>query len=134
MMDDEEYIIKRTRPYLELKEELEKTIKKLRPVKYRKRQPYEEQSTKQQKKFKKQLTEVLMEEPQNLSNAANLKIGDVRMQKININEENENIIDAFVEKKKVNHVQKSVYWKDKKPVSDKTNQSAITFAEFDLAP
>ncbi len=105
MMDDEEYIIKRTRPYLELKEELEKTIKKLRPVKYRKRQPYKEQSTKQQKTFKKQLTEVLMEEPQNLSNAANLKIGAVRMQKININEENENIIDAFVEKKKVNHVQ-----------------------------
>jgi hypothetical protein len=49
MMDNEDYIIKRTRPFSELKEELRKTIKKLRPEKYRKRQPYEEQSSKQNK-------------------------------------------------------------------------------------
>ncbi len=46
-MDNDDYIIKRTRPYSEFKEELRKTIKKLRPEKYRKRQPYEEQSSKQ---------------------------------------------------------------------------------------
>ncbi len=34
---------------------------------------------------------------------------------------------------KANHVQKSDYWKDKNLVSDKTYQSAISFAEFDLA-
>jgi hypothetical protein len=134
MIDDEDYIIKRTRPYVELTEELEKVIKKLKPVKYRKRQPYEKQSTKQKTKFMKQLNHVFVEEAQNLCNAADLKIADVEMQEIYTNEENQNIIDAFLEKQKENHVLKCVYWKDKKLVSDKTYQSAISFAEYDLAP
>jgi hypothetical protein len=39
MMDDEELLIKRTRPYTELYEELSKVKKKWKPDKYSKRKP-----------------------------------------------------------------------------------------------
>jgi hypothetical protein len=50
MMDsDYDFVVKRTRTYAELLKEKEILIKKLKPAKYRKRKPFEEQSSKQKK-------------------------------------------------------------------------------------
>jgi hypothetical protein len=40
---------------------------------------------------------------------------------------NKDKINLFVEKQNANRVKKSVYWKDKNLVSDKTYQSTISF-------
>jgi hypothetical protein len=134
MIDDEENIIKRTRPYTELYEKLTNLKKKLKPKIYKKRLPYQQQCTKQKKKFMNELKNVINENAEVLCNSAGLAINRVKLTEKNHNEMNDEIINMFVVKQNKDRINKSIYWKDKNLVSDETYQSAISFLGIRAPP
>jgi hypothetical protein len=135
MMDsDYDFVVKRTRTYAELLKEKENLIKKLEPVKYEKRKPYEELSSQEKKRFINELNEILNEEAQVLCKSAGIQIYQVRLREKNTVKENDYSNDMMITMLDENCVKQCMDWKEKNHISDKLYQAAISYVGMKLPP